>query len=212
MAFPTTAVLDNFNRTDENPVGNGNWSGPLFSGDPQCRLLSNELGTSADFSSSYWSAATFGGACEVYATNTGTGLAKALFLRIANPNNASMDGYELNCSHSGNTLGVYRVDDKAETLIGSTFSQAVGVGAAYGLEANGSTLTVYYKASGGSWTSLGTRSDSTYSAAGNLGVFLANGDDDIDDFGGGTMVAAGGRGLRAPFSGPFGGPFRGAFG
>ncbi len=43
-----------------------------------------------------------------------------------------------------------------------------GNGDSFGLKIVGSTFTIYYKAGAGSWTSLGTRNDATWSAAGKV--------------------------------------------
>jgi hypothetical protein len=58
-----------------------------------------------------------------------------------------------------------------------------------GLECIGSTIAAYVFQSG-AWSQLGTRTDSTYSAAGKIGVRLsdAGSNSRIDDFGGGTVV------------------------
>jgi hypothetical protein len=48
-------------------------------------------------------------------------------------------------------------------------------------------ITVYYKAAAGSWTSLGTRTDSSYTGAGYVGLTMYYySDRRLDDFGGGT--------------------------
>ena len=67
----------------------------------------------------------------------------------------------------------------------------MSAGDSIGMSMVGSTITVYYKASGGSWTSLGTRTDSTYTAAGRLqlGQWLSSSGvaSTIDNFGGGAI-------------------------
>jgi hypothetical protein len=54
----------------------------------------------------------------------------------------------------------------------------------FGMTIIGSTITVYYKTALGSWTVIGTRTDSTYSGGGKIGVGItARGG--VDSFGGG---------------------------
>ena len=59
MAFPTTGILDNFNRANENPLGNGTWSGPLFTTDNRDQLISNAVTLTSGNCSDYW-ITTFG--------------------------------------------------------------------------------------------------------------------------------------------------------
>jgi hypothetical protein len=83
---------------------------------------------------------------------------------------------------------VYRVDDNSNTLLGSSFSQAFTDGDSIGITHVGSTITIYFKSGAGSWTSLGTRTDGTYTGAGRIAI---GGFDStsltFDDFGGGAL-------------------------
>ena len=70
MAFPTTPVLDDFNRANENPLDNGTWTIP--SGAQIMRIISNAAVPTAVAGASvaYWSVGAFGPASEVYSTVT----------------------------------------------------------------------------------------------------------------------------------------------
>ena len=192
--FPTTGILDNFNRADEDPLANGNWSGPLFSGGGQMRIVTNHAETAAGgFGRSYWSAANFGSDCEAYIdTTTATpaaGEQLGLFARIANAGTTTVDCYD--CFHlvTGSIVVIERIDDGAETQLGASISNTLSSGEGLGLEIIGSTITAYKK-SGGSWSSLGSRTDSTYSAAGRIALGSHGDNAEPDDFGGGTIPAA----------------------
>jgi hypothetical protein len=85
---------------------------------------------------------------------------------------------------------VYRVDNGGFTQLGAAITQNFATGEKLGLEAIGSTIAVYRFASA-VWSQLSTRSDSTYTTAGKIGMFCDNTTTKLDDFGGGTVVAAG---------------------
>jgi len=197
MAFPTTGLLDNFNRADENPIGNGNWSGPIWSGDNQLRVASNQCApqTSGPWHNSYWSAAQFGN-CEVYATVPTVGATDDdlnLYVRIASPGGAGLDcyifaiGYQ--ASPSNNSV-IYRVDNTTLTQLGASLTVDLDAAEKIGFECNGSSLTAYLFESG-AWASQASRTDSTYSS-GYIGAEIENNTARLDDFGGGTIIVASG--------------------
>lgn len=201
MAFPTTSVLDNFNRATENPLsGGGNWTNPLLFGNSALQIesgVANQVGgTSSGANSAYRSNTTYGPDSEAYITLTvksGSSLV-AVYARITNPNSSgASDGYSVSLAISGgtDTLRVERVDNDIKTIIASA-SQEVSAGDAFGLECNGTTIAAYYKASGGSWNATPTASttDATYGSAGYVGLTINGAGHSGDDFGGGTLVAA----------------------
>ena len=204
MSFPTTPVLDTFNRTAEDPLSDGGkWtnnfegSGSLKTDGTTCAISSGTSGQAVR------NDVTPGPDCEVYVTQSaepdvGSG-SIALYARLVNLGAGTTDGYTLDCprERSGtDEWRLFRRDNGVDTQLGASFLQEVINGDSMGLEIVGSTLTVYYRSQGGGWTSLGTRTDATYSAAGSIGVFL-NGSTSpvVNDFGGGTVVAPG----RTPY-------------
>ena len=196
MPFPTTGILDAFTRADENPLANSTWSGPIISGQPQLRLVSNQLAgpSSGTFGESYWSAATFGADSEAYFDTVPVYSASRIdvFLRVANPGVASaVDGYMIVANDSTSLAQIWRYDNSVATKLGADISQTWTDGDGFGADVVGSTITVYRK-SAGSWSSLGTRTDTTYTAAGYIGAQCQNSGVRADDFGGGTVVVAGG--------------------
>jgi hypothetical protein len=194
MAFPTTSVLDDFNRADENPMTG--WSSFVGAG-ARHEVVGNTCEASGAAANDYWNAATFGPDCEVYATvvEKTTGALIKLYARLVSVGSVAVDGYAVRhttvSGAANDTIGLYRVDNATETLLGSAFTQEVAVGDSFGLEIVGDTLTAYYKASGGSWTALGTETDSTHAGAGNIGVAISvTNTAGIDDFGGGTIASS----------------------
>ena len=200
MAFPSTPVLDNFNRSNENPLsGSGDWDGPLRGdGGVELQLLSNavESAVSEQRGSSYW-VASFTADQEVYADIAGLEQVMGIYARCTNPGGGSLDGYGLVISSlSGpNNIALNRIDDASETVLGSAFSASLTIGEAVGLELVGTTITVYHRGAGG-WSSLGSRTDGTYNNAGVIGIDSAafGTGNKIDNFGGGAHVADGGGG------------------
>jgi hypothetical protein len=189
MAFPTNStVLDNFNRANGGP--GTNWSN--YYGDSACAIVSNALtGIASSYGGSYWNVTTFGPDCEIYydVPTAAAGDALNLVARGANMGGGSPNGYTIYITPNTGVWTFGRLDAGAFTQLGATVTQVVSNADAVGMSVVGSTITAYYKASGGSWTSIATRTDTTYSAAGNFGFELQNATLRIDNFSGGTVVA-----------------------
>lgn len=189
MAFPTTPVLDDFNRANENPLSNGTWAGNIFGDTAACKLDTNEATAAAPFASSRWSAATFGPDIEVYtdiellSQNTG------VIWRVTNPG-ASVNGYEAIYFPAESVVRVYKIVSGVETQIGADIAQAFSVGDGLGAAMAGTGITIYRRSSG-VWGSIATRTDGTNTTAGYLAVAIDTGTY-IDNFGGGTLVGGGG--------------------
>src|SRR5512139_2222498 len=99
MAFGATSVLDNFNRTAEDPLsGGGNWTNQIRSGDDDLRTNGTQAYT--DFAtqqaSAWWNPSTFGAACEAYitvATKPADSGRASILCRLASPGTGNCDGY-----------------------------------------------------------------------------------------------------------------------
>lgn len=189
MAFPTTSVLDNANRADEGPPPSASW-GNLVAG---LVVSSNQFAPSGPGNrSSYWLTA-FNANCEVFATigtEPASNRTQTLFVRLHDVGAGTTDGYgvRLNKLAGTDTLEVVIMTNGSLTAIGAAVSQELVSGNKFGLEANGSTFTVYID-TGSGWTSLFSRTDSTYSVGGFVGADVSSGT--IDDFGGGNLAAGG---------------------
>lgn len=191
MAFPTTGILDNFNRANEGPPPSSGWAADATVGTNQLTTSGNTLAAGTSNVFAYWAQSIFGPDSEVWVTLTtksgGTNYL-ALYLRF---DPATHNGYELELDPvvgGTDTSQHYRVDNAVFTAIGAAISQEFSNGDGLGLEVDGTTLQGYRR-SGSTWAPLGTtRSDSTYKGIGRLAIQLGNTDVVCDDFGGGTKV------------------------
>jgi hypothetical protein len=186
VTFPINSILDDFNRA------NGGL-GILWTtgwGDSALTIISNTVASSvAGFGGGYWNSAQFGNDYEVYATVSTIGsAAQRIFLNAShNPGTGSFDGYSLavNSPGAGNWDLRRVVVGAATSLI--TGTQSLSNGDSVGLERLGPNLTAYYKASGGSWASVFTTTDTRWTEPGYIGFEVENNVHRIDDFGGGTI-------------------------
>lgn len=194
MTFPTRGVLDDFNRANEGPPPSASWAGPAWNGSGEIKVISNQCGADgAGYGDDYWNT-SFGPDSEVYVdipTLPAAGEEMGLLLRGKDPGAGGLDGYEVYMAQvagaANDTVDIYRIDNEATTKLGATIVQEFAAGESLGFEAVGSNLTAYRK-TGGSWASLGVRSDATYGAAGYIGVELQNTTVRVDGFGGGTVA------------------------
>lgn len=201
MAFPSTSLLDNFNRADSSPL-DGSWDVPLDVLNDGLALIGNRAAIDAggDFSFAFWNGSTPGADCEVWATLPAVPAIDGAFLLARINYNSDLSQYE------GYALVVYQVDGSGQVNItdfyasgdGNGFGASMGSfntgaalagGDAFGLEIVGETLTAYYKPAAGSWTSLGSVTNSLYAAAGQIGAGVYNESEiGLDDFGGGSYA------------------------
>lgn len=199
MAFPSTSVLDNFTGTDgtDLPVYSANWQATPTGGSTLEIQANAATGTSAGGNNTNSWVTDYGPDCEVYVTiNTKPADGNVILLLARGQQTTSLltaDGYALRFVQNAgtDTFVIQRITNGAATSLSSTFSQEVTNGDSIGLEIVGNTLTAYYKAGGGAWTSLGSTTDSTYTAAGKIGMLTSSTGVRLDDFGGGTYVATG---------------------
>lgn len=199
--FPTTPILDSFNRAD-GAVG-ANWTllGGFANG---LNVSSNQVtAAAAGGGAMYWNVATYGGDCEVYVSvPTLPGTAAffiRLYLRVQNPGSTTArNGYfvEWDWQVGGTTDNwkLFRQDNNANTQLGSTVTSFPNLvaGDKIGLQANGNVLTVW-AFHNSAWTPVltyDTSGDGTkYTTAGNIALQIRDNVIRGDDFGGGTYVA-----------------------
>lgn len=199
MAFPTTSVLDSFTRTNASSLGS-NWGTDTIGAGATTFVVTSDRAAArnSSYAEQYWSAgSTFGPDSEAYATTpalaTGSFASFGFMVRTQSPGSTAADGYRLTISPGSSEADISRVDNGVETQLGATISQAAAAGDTDGLEAVSSTITAYRKTSAGSWGSIGSRTDTTYSTAGRVGMwaFDPGATGTLDDFGGGTVVSGG---------------------
>lgn len=183
MPFPpVTPILDSFDRANEGPPPSANWTGPVFYQN-LLAVVSNQLKCGAATGDAYWNPAQYGPDCQVWMKRVNN-FDSALYIRLCQIGSGTTDGYFFSIGPPNG--GLYRIDNGALTQLGATFTLTGGAGDRIGFDNLGSTLDAYTEAAG-VWTQIATRTDSTYLAAGYIGVGL-----DIvaiaDDFGGGNIL------------------------
>lgn len=220
MTFPTTSILDNFNRSNEGPPPSANWSAwdAFFGISDELVVLSNacQPNTTLVTGSDWWNADTPGPDCEVYCTlanwptlDVGDQMYIILFLRLIGQDTAgpNFSYYHLKVGSTSPGTAYYQI--KRITQAGTTLlkngSVTLATGDAVGMDRIGDTLTFYRKPSGGSWGAIDSVVDGSplSAVAGRLALEITpdvNGLLAVDDFGGGT-VAAGPVAPTADFSG-----------
>ena len=194
-AAPATPLptLDDFNRPDENPLSDlARWSnGILSGGENGLKVVSNTLACARTTTCTGWrNDAQYGPDVEVWATLTtlpGTSNSLRLNARVQQPGSSANDGYELRTIQQTGTDQVLleRIDNGTlKTLL--TLNQELAVGDTLLLRVRGSTLEAWLY-DGASWSRLGSLTDTTYPAAGYVGVGLRGTSARLDDFGARTL-------------------------
>lgn len=191
MLFPSTSILDDFNRANTGPPPSASWT-TVTNGLKVVSNVAAPVSASTGVSNSvYWNASTFGPNMEIFCdlgTRGGTFDEVDMYLRA---NTAISVGYTILWYNS--VVEVYQKPDEV-TKIGASITRVIAAGDSLGASVYGSTIYIYYKASGSSWSLIGTRTDSTNSGnSGNdrLGLGIFSGTDvnmRLDNFGGGTIV------------------------
>ncbi len=213
MAFPTTPLLDDFNRAD-GALGS-NWSTPVESGEPGTpTIFSNAMvAPGSTDASAWWNPTTFGPDTEVFGTIPSASDKSAaiyLFARTASENSSGSDNYTVVFILQSNTIEVYRNINNVGTGPILSISHTHTVGSQYGMRVStvGADNFIEVFKDG---VSLGSTTDVGQAAnvpgPGHIGAGLFGGGSSLtrawDNFGGGTVVTFSG---LPPVSKPM--PFR----
>lgn len=200
MAFPTTSVLDAFNRADGDP--GSAWSAAYgANGKPaiETNQLKNTTGTAAN-SGMYWNTREFTD-CEVYLTIVVlpspvtedvwmTARTKNLARTGPPPDSSSWSGYQVLVSQNLDAAYVRKYDGTSATvIISASTPAAVAAGDKAGMKLVGTSIELWYKSGASAWGMLGSTSDSTYSGSGYIGLEFDEATSRYDDFGGGSLDA-----------------------
>lgn len=197
MAFPTTPILDDANRSDRglgNDVASSGlvWGATEWDGSATAeQIISNQFRPAG--AGSAYITAIFQPDQEAYVTIAQapdtTGYIQ-IACRLINIGTASWSGYLAFCDSSVPSLSLRRVDSGTPTTITSTTSGVPTTGDIIGISCSGTTIYVW-KVSGGVTTQLLSIIDSTYTAPGVIGFSSANGSTVsalLDNFGGGNTI------------------------
>lgn len=212
--FPSTPILDNFNRADEGPPPSASWTAI---NSPGFQVSANQLAP-VDNGDNYalWTA-TFNANQEVYWTVSTVQLSgsySTIFARLYN-NAGVFSGYLMEhfsqTAGSTETLYLGRIDSNAFTQLGPSVSLIVGAGDTWGMRCVGSSIEAWYKTVAGRWSQLVRVMDTTYNGdspynqigAYHYGAIAGTVPARWDNFGGGSIVYPsfqaqenGGRGVR----------------
>ncbi len=190
MAFPSTALLDDFTRANSGSSAGANWtmSQQLFG------ISSNALynATGSGYSIGYWNPITPGPDSEAYATYStlgNSGNEVSLWVRMTNPVVANFTCYGITHTAVTNTFRIRKFVNGTGTDL-TTQTLTLAAGDRLGVEVIGTTLRAY-KYTAGAWSQVATVTDSSISAAGRVGATIQNGSARLDDFSGGTVVSGG---------------------
>lgn len=174
VSAPPFAVIDDFNRADETPLG-GIWTGPLRTGDVAFNLSSNQLAHSAPGGGAQASAYTvkryirpFGFSIQLANTGGDAGIDYC----IQNPGALSLEGYRWQTN--GTVLQLYKITDNGFTKIGGDYAITAADGDELAVTLDyGGVHKLYHKLAAGSWTLVDTVIDNTVNVfiMGNVGVF-----------------------------------------
>lgn len=197
MAFGEFAtLLDDFNRANENPLsGGGNWAKLNSADGTDLQLISNAVASNAATTGSrYWTPSTFGPNVEAYFTitvkpaNTEAVFVLARLQGVGGSN--TWDGYQVRATAAAgtDTIAIISVTNNTGTQLASV-DQEFAVGDKIGIRCLGTAIEGWYN-TGGTWTRVVEIEDSTYSAAGNVGMRASATATRIDDFFAGTVLEA----------------------
>lgn len=195
--FPTTAVLDGFNRADGGSPPSPNWTtGVGYSNEEVVGhlVVSNQLrrqsGSTAE-AESHWSARQFGPDAECYITATSLGVQElTLGVRLNNIGSGVADGY-FAVIQDGDEIRIYRSEGAVHTLLaGEVTFPDIATGSKWGIRAIGDHIELWSD-SGSGWELLLAAFDSTFTGAGYVGIHtISVSISTLDDFGGGTVGVA----------------------
>lgn len=194
--FPTTPVLDSFNRSNGAPSG---WTGAAF-GDANGITINTNAATSgaAAFGAAFYNVNTYKNAVNgveaFYTISTLPGSAKTARIVICDTSTcaSSQNAYYLILTPSSSNWDMEKLVAGAGTQLGVQFSQAISAGDRVGLSvvenAGTNTITSWICPAAGTCTVAGTRTDtSNLSKKWSIGVELEDNTVRIDNFGGGTV-------------------------
>jgi len=192
MGFPTTGILDDAQRADENPLSfDGRWGDRIAADDLQ--LLSNQFaGTvgGTTLNSRYWTPTLFGPDAEAYITVPTVGNSgdyTRLWLRIQNPGAGGETGYMMQWAPTdANGVRIFRETARETyTMLAQDTGQHFANNDTLGFEAIGTSLTVYKNG-----VAVLNTTDGTILAPGNIALGCRNTLPRLVNFGGGTVVVA----------------------
>jgi hypothetical protein len=193
MAFPTTPILDNFQRANETPLsGGGNWGSPLVNIETAYNLVSHAIIGSSTAVSGIWLPLTLKDA-ECYYDVIGTPVLNTtqttILLCVSSALGASFPKcYDINWNATSTSFwNIYRDDGvSTQLLLAGPISDVVSNGDSIGASIINGVITLYHKyGPTGAWIVVATVTDPNPLPPGHIGL---DGDNTVPltNFGGGS--------------------------
>lgn len=203
-SFPSTPVLDNFNRADEGPPPSASWGSfhSSWSFADELSVSGNQAYALISTGANYWNVENFGPDCEVYCTVSDVPAFAAqtiIYLRVVGESTdltTTGSYYALLINSGASTVHqILRFSGGSSTILASgTNTITLATGDKIGLSRIDNTLTAYHKPAAGAWSSFDSVVDgSPLSAiAGKIALLSST---YIDDFGGGDITSSASAGI-----------------
>lgn len=198
MAFPTTAVLDNFNTgATQNLTARAGWGASPFL-TTQSSFQTDAVPTKAGLTAiagNNWGTLTWAD-MEAYLTLVAFVPSADIFHLCGRIQafGASPTYYALRLAAVAATdFQLIKIVAGTTTALGTNTSTTITAGDSIGIDIIGTQIRSYYKSGAGSWTLKDTVTDSAITGTGAIGCRHLTGSAaaTIDDFGGGLIAPAG---------------------
>jgi hypothetical protein len=193
-AFPEGTVVDDFNRANESPATGWTENSCATSNSAiSSNVFTIQTGANGENCSFYLTATTLTTPIDISVDipTVGAGSFFGIAL-IQDPGAASFDGYFMTYVPGTGLIHPEKITNASSSAMGGTFTQTLTNGDKMGfrLDANGN-FTYYVKDGAGAWTSIGTRTDSTFTGSFRIMLFtsrgLVDGGNSFDDIRAGTV-------------------------
>jgi hypothetical protein len=175
-AFPATSVLDTFPQP--GTLGS-NWKSPALqdTGTVSVSATSGQTVSSAGTAAALWLPTTFNANQEAYLTVPrlpAAGHTVAVEGRVSSLTPSTVSMYFLQVTPSTQLWDLRRKINGAGSTSMKTFTAPFATGDSLGLQLSGSTITAWHKSGTGSWTPVGSVTDTSITAGGYIGFTLGD--------------------------------------
>jgi hypothetical protein len=174
--FPTTPIRDTFAQSP-GPLS-GNWQSPSLQDAGKVSVAtSGQTVSSGGAASAIWQATSFGANQEVYLTVPvlpATGDFFQVGGRVSSLTSSTVSLYFLRVTPSNNLWDLRKKLKGATSTSMGTFSAPFAAGDSAGLQLSGTTITAWHQAGTGSWTSVGSLTDTSITAGGYVTFTLGD--------------------------------------
>ena len=174
--FPTTSVLDSFSQSP-GPLSS-NWQSPGLQDAGKVSVPSSgETVSSSGTASATWKATSFGAGQEAYLTVPVLPAAGDYFQvcgRVSSLTGTSVSMYFLRVTPSKNLWDLRKKLNGGGSTSMGTFTAPFAAGDSAGLQLNGSTITAWHESGTGSWTAVGSVTDTSITAGGYIAFTLGD--------------------------------------